>query len=421
MADQRQAQPGAPAIEGQRRREGAPAQEGGAGVQAPPPQPRQDPPPRGAAEDPIQRLIDGMARMFNDAQVVPARRPKLKNFQGEATYPLCEFLADFDAHCRALNLPEVSRAGVMIDHLRGDPLKEIRACSAELRADATLIRQRLEAQFRRRTAVEQYAYFTRLAQKQTESLMCYARRLAPEYEAVVASCERPAEREMYAAQRDQVLKEQLASGVSALEVRREIRKLNLATPNLTYNQLRDHVLQIFGDEAAPVDEEGQDVSVNQVRATPSAPTRPTLPKKEVKVLETPRLDKLEQKVGTISKTLNEHAIVQKRLAADVKQIADGSIRRHKELLRAVDQLKGARPTAQQRNEGMREARQLAQQGAGRAPFPRTLPANRVTTDRMQDLTCYRCGERGHFARECRSERVPAVPNPTTSTTPRQSN
>ena len=45
---------------------------------------------------------EGLARLLNETQALPIRKQKLKNFHGEAAYPLAEFIEDFEAYGNAL-------------------------------------------------------------------------------------------------------------------------------------------------------------------------------------------------------------------------------------------------------------------------------------------------------------------------------
>ena len=372
------------------------------------------------AGDPANRLIEGLARLLNETQVLPVRKPKLKNFHGESAYPLTEFLEDFEAYVTALNIPQAARAAFLIDHLRGEPLREIRACAPEVRNDVAQIRVRLENQFRRLTPVELYSSFTRLRQKTNESLMGYARRLAPEYDAIMAACNTEAERELYGAQRERALKEQLSNGAANVEVQREIKRFGLTNPALTFNALRDQILQVFGDEERHTeDDRGADAEAVRVRMGQAGGK---VQRQEDRVES--RLDKVEQQVTSLAKTVQAQVASQDKLSATVKVIADGSIRRHKELLRMLEDVKSP-PTSprnsvgsgQQYQQQRRPPQQPQQQQQGaRPPFPRqqyqgqrphgTMPR----PDPPRTRNCYRCGEPGHFASNCRSER-PLPPRP----------
>ena len=153
----RQVQVAGVAREGQRAGEAAAA---GAGPRpAPPDQPAHRPqgPPAAHAPENNGELRE-VLREFNRLMLeerpgnLPAHRPKLRNFNGDAAYPLTEFIQDFEAYCHTTRVPEAARAAILIDHLRGDPLKEVRASSAAERADYEQVRARLEAQFQRRSA-----------------------------------------------------------------------------------------------------------------------------------------------------------------------------------------------------------------------------------------------------------------------------
>ena len=391
------------------------------------PQGRPPPPAPGAAApgvapagvgDPATRLIEGLARLLNETQVLPVRKPKLKNYHGESAYPLMEFLEDFEAYVGALNIPQAARAAFLIDHLRGEPLREIRACAPEVRNDVAQIRTRLENQFRRLTPVELYSGFTRLRQKPTESLMAYARRLAPEYDAIMAACDTPAERELYGAQRERALKEQLSNGAASVDVQREIKRFGLTNPALTFNALRDQILQVFGEDERQQDE-AKDVEADAVRIR-MGQAGGKAKRSEDRVEQ--RLDKVEQQVTSLAKSVDQQVAAQGQLAATVKVMADSSVRRPRELLRMLEEVKsppnsprnsvGSAPQFQQQQQQRRQ-----QQGAGFAPPRQQYPGPRPQglmpgTNPARNRNCYRCGEPGHYAANCRSERpLPPRPQP----------
>ena len=271
----------------------------------------------------LRQLVNGLTQALHNVGYAQSYRPKLREFSGAEGYSVEEFFADFNKYAQELNLPQSRQAARLIDHLRGNALKEIKASSAEVQADVHLIKERLRNQFQRDTHLQLYARFSASKQRGDESLLAFARRLATTYDGVMQACRDAATRELYSVQRDESLKQAFADGVLDASVEREVRRLCMSDRALSFNALRDSVLEVLGKGASTANIASTSVSTTDVQAE-RAQTKASVDEERVAALE--------QKLQNLASVVVDQGQKQAQLAEEIAKSRTEVQLQHSEIL-----------------------------------------------------------------------------------------
>ena len=197
-------------------------------------------------------LAETLAGAFQGLKYQRVPTAKLSKFYGRpkrAGEPtLCEWLDEVEAYCRQLGLDDAEKVAAALDHLAGVAREEILCSPVEIRRDWTKLVKVLNTRFGSRESVQSLnsAFYAR-SQLENESLSDFGRALMMSYNRVEAAAADPQEAEALARLREKALKEQFVKGAAKPDLRRDLRRLDMDNPQISFFEFRDLALRLFQD------------------------------------------------------------------------------------------------------------------------------------------------------------------------------
>ena len=221
--------------------------------------------PEGLAEVIAQSnkaLAETLAGAFQNLKYQRAPSIKLAKFHGTPHKPgdptLKEWLNDVDTYARQLGLSGKELVTAAIDHLGSEAKEEVLCCPADQREDFKGLSALLSRRFDSPATVQSLnASFYGRTQGDGESLAEYSRALMRLYSHMESVAEGSAQQAALTQLRENALRGQLINGVRDLSVRRELRRLTMDRPDISFYDLREVALHLFPDSS----EEKEDVDL----------------------------------------------------------------------------------------------------------------------------------------------------------------
>ena len=196
-----------------------------------------------------EALAETLAKAFQGLKFTRAPKLKLSKFTGPPARPgdptLGEWVEELDSYCRQLDLTREERIGVALDHLGGVAKEEILCSPPEDRDTLEKLVARLYKVFDQSESVAALTgtLYTR-CQKEGETLAEFSRALMRIHDRMEQSANGP---ELAALQlmRDKALIERFVQGTRDDVVRRELHRIQIEKPKLSFYKFREHVLELF--------------------------------------------------------------------------------------------------------------------------------------------------------------------------------
>lgn len=198
-----------------------------------------------------------MTQFFRKAmgfQGIPPNR--LVKFKGSPRRPgdlsLLEWLDEFNEAVESYSLTDKEKAKALIDHLTEAAKEEILCLSEEGRSKSTDVINALKLCFGTDETVKSLSStFYNSVQREGESLMDFSRSLLRLYSRMEATAPTEKDREALRQLRDRALRDQFVRGARETWVRRELRRIDLATTTngdvSPFEVMRKEALLLFND------------------------------------------------------------------------------------------------------------------------------------------------------------------------------
>lgn len=286
---------------------------------------------------------------------------RLAKFRGDRSradeLSLREWLEEFEQVLSPYEttMTPTERAQALVDHLAGAARDEVMCLSTEKRKDYAKIKGTLELCFKSDENVQSLSMeFHNRKQGERESLADFSRALMRLYGKMEATAPTGEEGEALKKLRDRSLRDQFTGGAREAWVRRELRRIALATKGKEFEEMREEALYLFQDAGAS----SQSARVREVTFDNSTeqPMKDRRTGTDIaESIMSKMLDGQNQLLAQMT-SMREEINDLKRLASDVG-----------EMRTALNQL-------QQRRKSPRPAH--------------------------PDLVCYNCNQKGHYANEC---------------------
>lgn len=226
------------------------------------------PAPTQATAEPPARLLPAVPALYmtRERKLPKLRGPKQKSEDPDVE----EWVADMENVISSRPMKPKEATEYILDHLVGEAKAEIRHRPTSVREDPKEMLAVIQEVFGDKRALSnRYEDFYRRQQSAQESLLDYSIALLKAWGRI----EQDAKPEMKAGNKDQLLKDRLTEGVRDEPLKRELRRLNMELPDLTFWQFRERALKWLG---AP-EERMVMAAVKESVATPkSDPDAPTL-------------------------------------------------------------------------------------------------------------------------------------------------
>lgn len=196
-----------------------------------------------------EALAETLATAFQGLKFTRAPKLKLSKFLGppvkSGDLTLGEWADELDSYCRQLELTKEEKVGVALDHLGGVAKEEVLCSPPEDRDSPEKLIARLCKVFGQSESVTALTgtLYAR-CQNDGETLAEFSRALMRIHDRIESSAKGP---ELNALQlmRDKALKERFVQGTRDEATRRELHRVQVERPTLTFYQFREHVLELF--------------------------------------------------------------------------------------------------------------------------------------------------------------------------------
>jgi hypothetical protein len=195
----------------------------------------------------VQNLMDCFASALIRYQ--PSSEFKLSRFSGESENQsesaLEDWLEDADRFMADRQVRDSDRAKTLIRYLTGAAKDELKCYSPAVRDSYLEVKQILREKFASgKTLSDLEREFHNRSQKSGESATEYSRALIGMYDRLVEDAPTDTSRQSFVHLRESTLKGRFRSGISSPKMEVEMRRLEL-NPTITFQQMRDHVDQLF--------------------------------------------------------------------------------------------------------------------------------------------------------------------------------
>ncbi|XP_072163177.1 uncharacterized protein [Diadema setosum] len=205
---------------------------------------------------------DAMAQLFKQVvglTGIPMGR--LSKFRGppyrSGEPSLTEWIEEFEEATGSLDLSEDRKARVLIDYLAGPAREEVMCLPETERLKPDSIKEALRLCFGQDETFQSLSSaFHARKQKDGESLSEFSRSLLRMYGRMEAAADTKGEVEALGKLRDKALCDQLVQGAREQSVRRELRRIQLASESKGFTAMRREALLLF-QEAEPAGRTGR--------------------------------------------------------------------------------------------------------------------------------------------------------------------
>lgn len=303
----------------------------------------------------VEAIAQSLANALGNVKLARTPKVSLVKFMGPprktGDLTINEWLEEFDSYSRQLGLENGDKIAAFYDHLGGVAKEEVLCAPEDERDTFQKIASLLCLRFGPSKSVSSLtsALYAR-KQLAEESLADFSRvimRLHDRMEQAAVGPERAALELM----RDRVLKEQLVNGARDIAVRRELRRLLVERPELSFFKLREHLLALLPEYDEPCRNKIREVLCQEEKQKSSTPVANKLE------------DVMSQLVASNKLAADKLDLLAQQQAATTNQLAQ---------LTAV--LTQKLDTA------------LAQRSSNRS-----------------SVICFECKKPGHYAKYCRSK------------------
>ncbi|XP_038050211.1 uncharacterized protein LOC119723539 [Patiria miniata] len=197
-------------------------------------------------------LAETLAGAFQNLRYQRAPTIRLAKFNGvprkSGDQTLREWLGDLDTYARQLGLSGKELVSTAIDHLGGEAKEEVLCCPATEKENFEGLSALLLRRFGSPESVQSLnASFYSRVQEDGETLAEYSRALMRLYGKIESTAEGSHEKGAVVQLKEKALREQLIRGVRDVSVRRELRKLTLDRPDVSFYDLRELALSLLAD------------------------------------------------------------------------------------------------------------------------------------------------------------------------------
>jgi hypothetical protein len=197
-------------------------------------------------------LADALVSAFKNLRIQSLPTVgKLSKFSGRPSKPgepsLREWLDEVDIYSRQLNLSDNDKASTVFDHLTGSAREEVLCAGEYVRSSFTEIEKILKKRFGPQDTLNSlHGEFFRMEQAD-DSLCEFTLSLLRIYNRMVGAAETKEDSDALKRLKDTSLTQQLITGTNSDAVRREVRRMVNEKPAITFEQVRDKILQLFPD------------------------------------------------------------------------------------------------------------------------------------------------------------------------------
>ena len=198
-------------------------------------------------DDMIRALTTALQGLSTQRGPPPVKLSKFKGLTRESgELSLREWLDDFNSYAVHYNLTGEAKANSLLAHLGGAAKDEILCYDDDVKKDSTKIVEKLEALFAPINTVQSLSRsFHSRAQQEGESLGDYSRALMRNYQRMTKAATTEAERTALESLKDNSLKERFARGAREPWVQRELRRIEMAYKDKTFQAMREETLEYF--------------------------------------------------------------------------------------------------------------------------------------------------------------------------------
>lgn len=220
------------------------------------------------------QALTGVMQGLALRQTTPAPKIKLQKFKGPPRAPgepsLKEWLDDFAVYAKRYRLEGKDKAQALIDHLVGVVKEEVLCRDLSVREDFDQLVDVLNSLFGPAESVQSLsAEFHTRTQREGEGLADYSRVLMRLYSRMEKAASSTDERRALELLRDSSLKENFVRGVRDTGIKRELRRIEMASKGKKFLEMREEVLDLFRDQEPSTKVKVQEALV----ATPSTTER----------------------------------------------------------------------------------------------------------------------------------------------------
>ena len=202
-----------------------------------------------AGQEGADAMAQAMVQAFQNLRIQPAPTVRLARFSGTGEPLLKEWLEDIDIFCKQMAYEGEQKAGAIRDYLAGPARAEVECSDPATQQDPAKLLELLKKRFGKRETLQSLSseFHSRVRQPH-ESLADFSRSLLQLRSRMQAVTAVGPEREAIKKLSETALLDQFAEGCRDKVVREEINRLRRDPAGLSFSQIRDSILDSYGDE-----------------------------------------------------------------------------------------------------------------------------------------------------------------------------
>ncbi|XP_033114931.1 uncharacterized protein LOC117115305 [Anneissia japonica] len=198
-------------------------------------------------DDMIRALTTAHQGLNTQRGPPPVKLSKIKGSVRETgELSLKEWIDDFNSYAAHYSLTGEAKANSLLAHLGGAVKDEIMCYGDDVKRDSARIIEKLEALFAPVNTVQSLSSnFHSRSQLDGESLGDYSRALMRIYQRMTKAATMDVERAALESLKDNALKERFTRGVRKPWVQRELRRIEMAYKDRSFQEMREETLEFF--------------------------------------------------------------------------------------------------------------------------------------------------------------------------------